>query len=321
MNCVSVNLTRLLKLLSLILLVTGLTAAQGVRPAGAKRPAGVPEDYVITPFGYFHPSCVKQLGNGDVLLQDERAIQHVDGSRDATSACGYPHFSAAGQVLDEDAAAFKTPAISHAWVEDSSVTTTSSYGELTANWTVPPAPTSDDGQTVFFFPGMEDYKDVVTIIQPVLGWNSDFSAAWGIASWNCCTTGTVYESTPVSVKSGDEIHGTMKSSCAGGSLSCSTWNITTQDVTTKKSTTLSRSSSQGQTFNWAFGGALEVYSIAQCSDYPPNGSLTFSDLVLYTAAFKVIANPGWSVSNLSAGLTPQCNYGGKATGTQVTLTY
>ena len=29
-------------------------------------------------------------------------------------------------------------------------------------------------------------------------------------------------------------------------------------------------SSFGQTFNWAFGGVLEVYNVAQCSDYPPS---------------------------------------------------
>jgi hypothetical protein len=308
-------------LLSLILLVTGLTAAQGLQPAGPKRPVTVPEDYVITPFGYFHPTCVKQLDDGDVLLQDDKAIQHVDGSFDSMSVCAYPHFDVRGEVFAADAAAVEPPSISYGWIESASGTTTSSYGELTANWKVPPAPTANNGQTVYFFPGMEDYKDVVTILQPVLGWNSDFSAAWGIASWNCCVTGTVYESSSVSVKAGDMIHGTIKNTCNAGRLSCSSWNITTQDVTTGKSTTLSKSSSQGQTFNWAFAGALEVYSIDQCSDYPPNGSLVFSNLALYNDSFKIISNPGWSVTNSASGLTPQCNYGGKETATQATLTY
>ncbi len=53
------------------MLVAGLTAAHALTPAGPKRPATVPEDFVVTPFGLFHPSCVRQLGQGDVLHEDE----------------------------------------------------------------------------------------------------------------------------------------------------------------------------------------------------------------------------------------------------------
>ncbi len=59
--------SRLLKSVALTMLVAGLTAAQALTPAGATRPAAVPAGFVITPFGYFHPSCVKQLAKGDVL--------------------------------------------------------------------------------------------------------------------------------------------------------------------------------------------------------------------------------------------------------------
>jgi hypothetical protein len=161
----------------------------------------------------------------------------------------------------------------------------------------------------------------VSIIQPVLGWNSDFNAAWGIASWNCCDQGTTWESTPVSVSSGDTIQGTTESACKAGTLTCHTWNITTADVTSGKSTILSNSPYEGQTFNWAFAGALEVYNIDQCSDYPPNSSLTFSDVKLYDYNFVLISNPGWTIENDYSGLTPQCNYGGQAAATAVTLDY
>jgi hypothetical protein len=41
----------------------------------------------------------------------------------------------------------KPRTISHSWIESgNAINTTSSFGELTANWTVPPAPTSDDGR-------------------------------------------------------------------------------------------------------------------------------------------------------------------------------
>ena len=304
------------------LLVAGLTAAQALTTAGPNRPAAVPEDYIITPFGYFHASCVQQLAEGDVLLKDENAIRHADGRFDSMHVCEYAHYKANGEAVAATKTPVDPPSISHAWIEYASVTTsTSSFGALTANWTVPPAPSANNGQTVYLFPGMEDYKDVVTIIQPVLGWNSDFRYAWGIASWNCCKNGTVYESSPVSVKSGDLIYGVMKDTCAAGTLSCGSCNITTEDVTTGKSTTLSNTSSQGQTFNWAFAGALEVYNIAQCADFPSNGAIVYSSLDLYNDSFVTIANPAWSVTNASAGLTPQCSYGGSETPTSVKLTY
>jgi len=167
---------------------------------------------------------------------------------------------------------------------------------------------------------MEDYSDVVTIIQPVLGWNSDYASAWGIASWNCCESGTVYEAPPTPVNSGDLIEGYMFDTCTAGTKSCPTWDIVTFDMTTGTSSELINTSSFGQTFNWAFGGVLEVYNIVQCGDYPSNGEIDFYDQGLFNDKFVQIPKPKWSVTNLSSGLTPQCNYGG-ALPEQVILTY
>ena len=73
----------LLKLIAAaIVLVVGVTAAQALTTAGPHRPATVPADYVITPFGYFHPSCVGRVASGDELLPDQGVIRHADA--------GYP---------------------------------------------------------------------------------------------------------------------------------------------------------------------------------------------------------------------------------------
>jgi hypothetical protein len=302
--------------LRLAFLVSTMAYAQA--PAGPNRPAGVPDGYVITPFGYFHPSCVRQVTEGENLVADGLVIQHADGSIEKVPACEYPRYTASGEIVTAGA---HPPAISHSWIESADATTSTSYGGLTATWTVPPAPTSNDGQTVYFFPGLEDINDVVSILQPVLGWNADFGGAWGIASWNCCPSGITVESTPVRVKSGNEIKGTIKDGCSAGTLSCSKWKVTSEDVSTGHSTTLNNTPSEGQTFNWAFAGALEVYNVAQCSDYPSNGSLTFSDVILDDYNFARISNPGWAIMLWATGLTPQCGYGGPVAATQVTLDY
>jgi len=319
MFCISAH-SRLLKSIAMTMLVAGLTAAQALTPAGPNRPATVPADFVITPFGYFHPSCVTHLAKGDAVRQDENTIRHANGISENIHVCTFPHFKANGEKITGDERAVKDPSIGHAWMEYASTTTSSSFGELSAYWNVPPAPSTNHGQTVYLFPGMEDYKDVVTIIQPVLGWNSDYPSAWGIASWNCCASGTVFEATPTRVNSGDVIFGYMFHTCSPGTLSCPTWDIVTWDLTSGNFSELINTSSQGQTFNWAFAGALEVYNIVQCGDYPSNGSISFYNLGLFNDSFAKFANPAWSVTNLSSGLTPQCGYGGSLP-KQLTLKY
>jgi len=71
---------------------------------------------------------------------------------------------------------------------------------------------------------------------------------------------------------------------------------------------------------------LEVYNITQCSDYPANeasgysGAIGFHDQIVLNRNYVQIANPAWTITNLTSGLTPQCNYGG-STPKQVILTY
>jgi hypothetical protein len=320
-----------LAVMSLLLAFLASTIANAQAPAGPNRPAGVPEDYVITPFGYFHPSCVIHLAEGDISLADGLVIQHADGTSTNIPACQYPHYTARGEMVSADAKR-EPPTIVHSWIDFAGVTTSTSYGEISATWAVPPAPVYYDSQVIFFFPGLEDINDIVSIVQPVLGWNADFTEAWGIASWNCCPSGTTHESSPVAVSPGDTILGTVKSTCSAGTLSCSKWNITTEDETSARSTTLSNTPSEGQTFNWAFGGALEVYNVSSCYDYPPTVSQSQAFAVtLYDDNFTIISNPAWSCTpgyncvdgdiNVLSGLTPQCNYGGQITATQVTLDY
>lgn len=288
-------------------------------PAGPNRPAGVPEDYVITPFGYFHPSCVRHLASGDQVSSDGLAIQHANGTVSHAAACEYPRYTAQGEVIIPGSPTVP-PTISHSWIVDGETTTGTSYGQINATWNVPSAPAANNGQTIYFFPGLEDFRLNQTILQPVLGWNADFSAAWGLASWNCCPSGTANESTALHVVQGDAIFGQVKSTCSAGTLTCSKWNVTSQDTTLNSTTTLSNTPNEGQTLNWAFGGALEVYNVAQCANYPSNDSLTFST-ALYDNNFNIIGSPGWSMVNRAAGLTPQCNYGGQISGGQVTVVF
>jgi hypothetical protein len=311
---------------TVLFLTMSMGMSYGQMAAGSNRPASVPSDYVITPFGYFHPSCVREIKEGETVLADGR-IRFENGTEEANIPfCNFPRYTSRGEPVVKGSADPGPLYISWDWIEAGQVSTSSSsYGKITATWTVPMTPATNDGQTLFFFPGFMDINDVELIIQPVLGWNDGQSGVgpWNIASWNCCPSGTANYSTPVTVNTGDVIQGIIKGTCKAGTQSCSTWNITTKDVTTGKQTVLKKTPSEGQTFNWAQSGVLEVYSISQCSDFPPDGSIKFSKVALFDYNYKTIKNPGWTPMYwVQQGVTdPWCNYGVTTTAKSATLTY
>jgi len=309
-------------LASLFLVTTQIPSTQALVLAGTHRPPAVPEGYVATPSGYFHPSCVRGLSKGDILMSDWNAIQHANGLVENIPPCAYPHYTARGDMVIEGKTESAPPEIS-GWVEYAYTETSTSYGNFTAIWPVPPAPTATDGQVVYFFPGLQPVPGTAkSILQPVLqyGNNNSFGGYyWVIASWNCCITGTTFYSTPITVNVGDTILGSINMTCSAGTESCGTWNVTTEDDTLAKTTILSKTSSYGQTFNWA-AIALEAYYIVQCNDYPPGGSLTFSDIGLYNYDLVQIT-PSWTTVVPPSGATPQCGYGVQTTPTSVTLDF
>ncbi|HTZ58024.1 MAG TPA: hypothetical protein VMB49_08010 [Acidobacteriaceae bacterium] len=282
------------------------------------RPHSVPSGYVTTPFGYFHPSCVQSLAKGERLLPDGR-VEHADGSSNERAAvCNYPHYTPSGTPVTANVPA-APPEVS-GWVENANITTGSSgtsYGGLIAVWTVPPQPIANDGQFLYFFPGLEDIDDTQSILQPVLSWHG---GQWAIASWNCCLSNTVTESPAVNVNPGDVIYSSITSACAPGALSCSTWNVLALDLSTGQSTTLSDTPSDGQVFNWAFGGVMEPYYVVSCKDYPPDRRLKFDHVIVFDENKRPLRDPEWS-SVAGTAAAPQCNYNVEAGRDEVTLDY
>lgn len=299
--------------------LTALSAA-----AQTSRPANVPQDYVITPFGYFHPSCVLHVADGATLLADGR-VQHADGSVDQVApSCTFPRYLSDGSLFTPaHPAGGSLSSVSNGWIENISATTTSSYGRINATWTTPPAPAVNDGQTLFMFPGFEDINDVVTIVQPVLQYGPSTAGGgnyWSLASWNCCISGVTEYSTLIDVSAGDSILGTITSNCTPGGSSCSTWNVVGEDKNTGAKTTLAKTPSVGQSWNWAFGSVLEVYGVVRCADYPENNHVTFS-VQLYDQNLDLIASPAWTTGPAGTGTTPYCGFSLNSTATKETIEY
>ncbi len=95
------------------------------------------------------------------------------------------------------------------WMNDSN--TPISY--FSTKWIVPPPPSTDNGQLIYLFNGIET-SNFDVILQPVLQWGRSHAGGgsyWAIANWFVGTpaTGIALHSDLVQVNSGDSIEGIM----------------------------------------------------------------------------------------------------------------
>jgi hypothetical protein len=283
--------------------VSALTAVQ----VAANRPPGVPGDYVVTPAGYFHPSCVVGITEDESL--GAGTITGKDGKTRAVSKCGYPRYDRKGAVLPAQpsasarTAAVPPPAFS-GWVESGNNGDNGPLNWIAANWKVPSAPAVNAGQTIYLFPGIQplDSPPNYTILQPVLGW---YNGQWTIQSWNCCVDGTAVNAPAANVNAGDTIYGYVQGNVCNAAGVCSQWQVYTGDWTNGRHSTLN-TTAFGNRMGWAFGAVLEVYDIGACNHYPASGSIPFTNIQVRNTGYQQIYplwHTGWTSDS------PQCGYG------------
>jgi hypothetical protein len=298
---------------------TQAVTAAVARP-GNGRPASVPDDYVVTPGGYFHPSCVIEVGDGE-RITGLGQIERSDGRRRSFSKCQHPRFDKRGAELRESDAASKLAAEpqTSGWISSAQNSSQGPVRSLTADFKVPPAPSNPAGQVVYFFPGLEPASTGNTIMQPVLGWNhaGDGQQRWTMASWNCCQEGNIVHSNHVPVNVGDMLHGEMLGTNCGGDGVCANWSVKTFDNDTTEFTFLD-TTSYGQVMDWLFGGALEVYFVDQCAQLPVGNGIKFWNITTAVAAGQV--SYPWFPA-VGGGFDPDCSYGLTSTNDSVTLTW
>ncbi len=278
-----------------------------VRADDPTKPAQVPNDYVITPFGYFHPSCVQYVDPSEQINTDGD-IARADGTVRSVAPCAYPRYTADGARIDPNSnelanppgTGVRPPEAYNGYLAYITALLTTPVDKMTAYLTVPPAPQTQSGQTVYLFPGLEDYQDVVSILQPVLGWDADGTSSdkfWSISPWNCCRRGTVYEGPSANVAAGDVLYGTMTFAAKDD-----TWTISFEDTSNSSIPVVTLASRDKQTFDWVFGSALETYGVTECSQLPA-GSVYFTEIQVYVDR-KLLADPPWTVnSGGTAGCT------------------
>jgi hypothetical protein len=165
---------------------------------------------------------------------------------------------------------------------------------VSATWIVPPAPYKQNGQTVYFFNGLEP-SDFSQIIQPVLEWNQPgVSSQWAVASWYV-TNSNSYNSTPVNVNPGDTIDGYQYPSG-------SSWFIG-MNVNGGYATGL-EAPTAGEVFDLVFGGVLEAYGISSCDELPDTAFEFFKQQTVYQNGAPI--TPSWFMGTAS-GPSPDCS--------------
>ncbi len=277
-------------------------------------PASVPRDYVVTPNGYFHPSCVHRIEAGETLHADGSVVG-ADGSVRRVASCAYPHYAPNGARLARDEipspnAPARAPQLINGWVAYASYVLPRENAAvyISADMSVPDAPTVHSGQVVYFFPGLEDIENVQTIVQPVLGWNAFNDNDWTIASWNCCMDGEVWHSPAVAVDAGTTLEGRVSGSSCTANV-CDDWSILTRDPVNDRDTTLD-TSGYGQAFDWVFGAVLEAYGISQCGELPVTATEEFSRIAVHAlrppTSGGIAQRQAWDPTIVAS--SPNCAY-------------
>jgi len=179
---------------------------------------------------------------------------------------------------------------------------------FTANYLVPPNPTTNSNQVLFYFIGTQNNGQAgvgTTILQPVLTWGNGLNG-WSYASWNCCPAGQQQESTP--------FQGFGPGATLQGAIAASGSNWVVTSSWSGKSTSLTVADA-ARDFNWV-DVTLETYSVTTCGEFP-NGPMVVSNMVLTLQNAGVVQVP-WGKNT---GAT-ECN--GVLTinsPTQVTITH
>ncbi len=323
------------------------SAALVARPP--QLPAGVPEGFVATPVGYFHPSCLVHVNNDEEVGTDG-TIRAPTGQARATSVCQYEHYALSGQPVAQlagvhgltgEAAPFADAVAGGANTETAPVikplavtndiegwsladfsTFSAGVSKLSVSWVVPPTP-AKSGQVLFFFPGTQslDGKSGGTILQPVLAYEN---SSWFVQSWNCCEGGGNAEyGDSVPVSPGDTILGVNTgTNCSASTGICNNWRVSTTDQRTGQSSVFD-TSAFGHPHQWIFAGVLEAYSLTSCDQLPTTGALTYDNFAISDINGNGINVPGLSWTDQVDNSLANCGnfWGGSQSGTNFTVSF
>ncbi len=279
--------------------------------------ASVPpqSDYVFTPGGWYHRSCVHEIPNGAVT-DTGGLVRRVDGTTYKIPPCRYPSYP---NFRHSSQAGRQQPApVSSGWTlfaYDTLPKLQNWYQLIHAVWTVPAAPVGTyTYPTVYFaFTGLQSDR---YIIQPVIQYGySAYGGGnyWTMAAWECGHTAeSCSHSTPITIAAGDSIEGWVESSfCTNGVC---TWTVDMKDWTTGQSTWRIWNNDP-YVYWYAAGGVVETNGQTYCAQYPATGVFFYS-MNVWDRYGNVY--PAWR-DTVQFGANPNCAFSVTSTPSTVNL--
>jgi len=260
-------------------------------------------DWLRTPIGLTHPSCVHHVPSGSHAKREQTNVGRLrvyapDGSTRDIPRCQYP--ITWPQTQNSNVARQSFAPGWQVWTTFES-SSPKGFTEFLGYFTIPDVPQSADDQTLFMFTGLQNENWVpgpnsppapndFEIIQPVLqygysaGGGGDY---WTLASWYV----TVYDgfliSDLITVNAGDTIFGNMTL------VAEDSWFISGVLKSNGQATSLTADKSNLKVNPWAYC-TLEVYGDSgDCGEYPDNPQV-YSGLKIYDGGAKV--TPKWQVN-------------------------
>lgn len=237
-------------------------------------------EQVLTPFGYRDATNVHFVPPGFNLTTMPDG--HIRMENPATGA--YVDFPTMESTV--------VPFTDNGWITYASWLnrTGSPVSSFTTTWTVPPAPTSYNGQTLFQFNSIEP-NSRTAILQPVLQYGSSAAGGgkyWAVASWYV-TGNQAYFSSLVQVTAGKSLTGVIKYVGKTNKKFDYTCQFTGISET-------SYSVNQIAQLTWCTE-TLEVYGVGACSEFPNTAYSQMSGIDVRTKAGTPSVN--WGISNVA----------------------
>jgi len=261
---------------------------------GSRKSPVAPEELVLTPGGLRPKSLVHRIEPGAILDGSDGRYRMRHRSGRTLADFGVIPFRPVGRPLMPRNVFFPVPAVIPAfgsgWITYASWSnnTGTPVSRFATSWVVPPAPSTQSGQTIFLFNGIQN---ATMIYQPVLQWGPSGAGGgnnWSVASWYADgQTGQSFYSSLVNVNVGDLLVGVMTltgQSAAGFSYNCEFQGIANTGLPIQNI----------QELTWCIE-TLEAYSITKCSDYPATDKTAMAAIDLRTGN----TNPPvvWTVSD------------------------
>ncbi|HEY9132955.1 MAG TPA: hypothetical protein VIM98_14480 [Dyella sp.] len=257
------------------------------------RPQGVPLDYLVTPVGFFSPSCVKRVQD-DTAPGAARCTQphyRYDGARVEPNGAFFP-----GKIKASAAAYYSGP------IEDAHLTLKDPIGKFQAEWVVPKAPADIDTQSVYYSIEAEGIgpSNSATVLRSELSYEMGFPnpGAWELTVW-VQSEGKLYYSGPVEVNEGDVIVGDITKK------SGNTWSVRATDKRTGEAVGREATVYEMQKI---YGGVLRVRDVRNCNQFPSGSPFVFSKVEAFAPNLVDRYSLPWTL-NPPKSISLPCKFG------------